>query len=378
MSKQNSIIAGVLVAAVILGGIFLNHRNNTLAQQPHQKIKIGIVTMTTGNLAFLGDNVVKSAKLAAEELGRENDIEFIVEDVGDLDGQGTKAISAVRKLITTDHVAYIIDGMTSNGTLAVAPILDETKTVAVTPLTGGSNVDAAAEYLFRNGPSDIKAGTQPARDLTEKFGFKKVAVLSDNADYTTDIAKHFRTAFTGEIVSDQLVKPDGSDYRTELLKVKLTAPEALVINTATGVSARYIVKQARELGITAPIFANFIAFGPDLLTYAGSAADNMYVYMPEFNGDAADVKQFLAAYQTKYGAESPIAFHTTGTYDAVKMGIEAVDHVGYDGAKIHNYLLANIKNWHGFNGTVSFDAQGNAGTGFLLKQNHSGMLVDVK
>lgn len=377
MTKQKSIIAVVIIAVVVLGGIFFTQRGSQKPPQP-EKIKIGIVTMTTGNLAFLGDNVVKSARLAAEKLDRAQNIEFIVEDVGDLDGQGTKAISAAHKLIDTDHVQFIIDGMTSNGTLAIAPILDQTKVVAVTPLTGGENIDTAAEYLFRNGPSDIKAGTLPARDLAQKFGFTKVALLSDNADYTTDIAKHFRATYTGDIISDQLVKPDGNDYRTELLKIKAAAPQALVVNTADGVSSKYIVKQARDLGITAPIFANFIAFGPDLLKYAGAAADDMYVYLPEFNGNTPEVKEFMTAYKTKYGADSPIAFHATGTYDAVKMGLEAIDHVGYDGVKIHDYLLANIKNWHGFNGAVSFDARGNSGTGFVLNQNKNGVLVEVK
>lgn len=370
-------IIWIAIIVVVVGVLVWVGNRNTSAPQTSEPIKIGIITMQTGNLAFLGENVVNSAKLAVEKLGRANDVKFIVEDVGNLDGQGKAAVSAAQKLINVDKVQFIIDGMSSNGTLAVAPIVNAAKVVMITPLTGGQNVDESGEYVFRNGPSDILGGVIPAKNMTEKFGFKKVALMTDNAEYTLDIVKHFKRTFAGTIVSDQTVQPDGNDYRTDLAKVKTANSEAIFLNTATGVSARYIIKQARELGINVPIFANFIAYGPDLISVAGPAAEGVYIYDPEFNQTSPEVASFLADYKKEFGFEPPIAFHTTGTYDDVKMGLEAIDAVGYDGQKIHDYLLKNIQNWKGFNGTVSFDAQGNSGTGFILKQIKNGKLVVV-
>ncbi|OGH62109.1 MAG: hypothetical protein A2848_01375 [Candidatus Magasanikbacteria bacterium RIFCSPHIGHO2_01_FULL_50_8] len=77
MEKQTKIVAAVIVAAIVIGGIFFIQRGAQKTSQP-EKIKIGIVTMTTGNLAFLGDNVVKSARLAAEKLGRAQD-DYIIQ-----------------------------------------------------------------------------------------------------------------------------------------------------------------------------------------------------------------------------------------------------------------------------------------------------------
>jgi ABC-type branched-subunit amino acid transport system substrate-binding protein len=91
-----------------------------------EKIKIGIMTPITGGLAFLGENIVKSAELARDELGYIERIEFIVEDAGKL-GNGGETISAYRKLVDVDKVQIIIDGMTSDGTLAVAPLLEKDK-----------------------------------------------------------------------------------------------------------------------------------------------------------------------------------------------------------------------------------------------------------
>ncbi len=372
--KRIHIVLGIIV--LLIAGVVLWNMKTPSPTHTSTKIKIGILTMTTGNVAFLGENVIKSAQLAAEKLGRADDIEFVIGDVGNLEGQGQSAISAAEKLINVDKVSFIIDGMLSNGTLAAAPVINASKVVAVTPLTGGQNIDDSGEYIFRNGPSDILGGTIPAEQFTQKFGYKNVALLTDNAEYTLDIVKHFRDTFTGKIVSDQTIKPDSTDYRTELIKAKAANPDALFINTATGVSARYVIKQARELGITVPIFTNFLAYGPDLISLAGKSAEGVYVYDPEY--DQASANELLSAYKAKFGTDSPIAFHTTGTYDALKMGLEAIDKVGQDGSKIHDYLLKNIQNWKGFNGTVSFDAKGNSGTGFTLKQIQDGKLINVK
>jgi branched-chain amino acid transport system substrate-binding protein len=363
----------IIIVLVVLFGVDKNQKPQNLG-----KIKIGIITMQTGGLAFLGENIINSAKLAAQKLGRADDVEFVIEDVGNLEGQGQSAVSAAQKLVNVDKVQFVIDGMTSNGTLAAAPVINAAKVTMITPLTGGQNIDESGEYIFRNGPSDILGGVIPAKDMTDKFGFKKVALITDNAEYTLDIVKHFRDTFTGTIVSDQVVQPDGKDYRTDLTKIKTTNPEAIFLNTATGVSARYIIKQARELGVKVPIFANFLAYGPDLLSVAGSSAEGVYIYDPEFDQTSSDVADFLTEYKKEFGFDSPITFHTIGTYDDVKMGLEAIDAVGYDGQKIHDYLLKNIQNWKGYNGTVSFDAQGNSGTGFILKQIKDGKLVVVK
>jgi branched-chain amino acid transport system substrate-binding protein len=371
------IIIGIIIIALLL--VFGSQPNKAQLIQEVDSMKIGIVTMTTGNLAFLGENIVNSARLAASDLEKNGiRVEFIVEDVGDIGGQGRSAIAAVQKLITVDKVQYIVDGMTSNGTIAVSSVVNTAQVPMVTPLTGGENIDLAGEYVFRNGPSDIIAGTLPAKQLTEKFGFKKVALLTDNAEYTLDIAKHFKKEFTGSIVLDERVEPDKTDYRSSIARIRSADADAILINTSTGVSARYLVKQIREQGITAPIFANFLAYGPELISVAGQYAEGVYIYDPEFRESDAAVQELLKRYKTTYGHDTPIAFHSTGTYDAVMMGVQAVQGAGYDGVKIQNYLLQNIQNWSGMNGVVSFDTNGNSGAGFVLKQIRGGELVLVR
>lgn len=364
------LIAVILIVAIAV--LFINSYLTGYVVKEN-KIKIGIMTPTTGNLAFLGENVVRSAELSVKDLGYEGEVELIVEDAGQLGAKNT--IASYRKLVDVDKVQIIIDGMTSDGSMAVTPLLLKDKVVMITPLTGGENIDNASEYLFRNGPSDIIAGTKPAKDIYEKFGNKRVALLTDNAEYTIDISKHFRKTFKGEIVSDQIITPDLTDYRTEVSKVMSNNPDAIVINTASGTSAAYIIKQLYEAGNKKPIFTNFLAYNENTLNVAGNAINGVYIYDPEFDESSVETQNFFKKYKETYGTSPTIPFHTTGTHDAIKMSVEAVDNVGYSGQAIRYYLLKNIKDWKGMNGVVSFDEKGNTKTGFVLKQIKDGKAV---
>ena len=350
---------------IITGALVLSN----VSHEP-EKIKIGIMTPLSGDLAFLGQNIVRSAELAIQELGYQDKVKLIIEDAGQLDKE---SIAAYKKLVEIDHVQIIIDGMTSDGTMSIAPLIDQDKIVMITPLTGGENIDNAAEYLFRNGPSDVLAGTKPAKEIFER-GLNNVALITDNAEYTLDISKHFRKEFKGTLVYDEKIAFDTKDFRAEISKFQSKNPQAIVINTATGNSAAYIIKQLYESENKKPIFANFIAFNANTLEIAGeSAFEGVYIYDPEFNEDSKLTKDFFMKYKEKYGNNPPIPFHTTGTYDAIKMSLEAIN----KGEDIHNYLLNEIQNWEGMNGKISFDEKGNTKTSFVLKQVKEGKLVRV-
>lgn len=365
-----SIISILLIAFIGLSftGYFTLNKNT-------EKIKIGIMTPLTGPSSFLGENIVRSAELTLKELGYQDKVELIIEDSGQL-SSGNNTLNSYNKLVNIDKVSIIIDGMTSDGTMAIAHLLEKDKVVMITPLTGGENIDNASSYLFRNGPSDILAGKKPAEEIYSNFGYKKVVLFTENAEYTLDISKHFKNTFKGEIVLDQVVLSGKKDYRTEVSKLINKDFDAIIINSQDGISSGYIIKELKEFGINKPIFGNFLTYTQNTIDIAGEQSlEGIYIYDPEFCESLDLTINFLEKYKEEYKTESPIKFHTTGTYDAIKMVIEAVEVVGEDREKVREYLLENINNWQGMNGNVSFDENGNTQTGFVLKQVKNGKLV---
>lgn len=373
MNKK--IILFSIISILLIAFIGFSFTGYLTLKENDQKIKIGIMTPLTGPSAFLGENIVKSAELAIKELGYEDKVILIIEDSGQL-SSGNNTLNSYNKLVNIDKVDIILDGMLSDGTMSIASLLEKDKVVMITPLTGGKNIDNASEYLFRNGPSDIIAGTRPAKEIYFDFGYKQVVLFTENAEYTLDISKNFKNSYKGEIVLDQIILSGRKDYRTEVSKLINKDFDAIVINSQDGISSGYIIKELKELGINKPIFGNFLTYTQNTIDIAGEQSlEGLYIYDPEFSENEKLTIDFLEKYKEEYNIESPIKFHTTGTYDAIKMFLEATENVGYDGERIRDYLLENIQDWQGMNGIVSFDENGNTETGFVLKQVKNGKLV---
>lgn len=334
-------------------------------------VKIGVITPLTGDFAEMGENIRDSAILALEELDPNGKYKLIIEDAGNV-GEGRKAVSAYRSMSLRGDPQVIISGMASDAMLAVTPIYNEQEVVSFYPPTGGENIDQSGEYIFRIGPSDILAGQRPAEEIYA-MEYKRVVLITDSAEYTTDISRHFRNNYKGEIILDESVPSNLNDYRTTITKALETEADAIVINSASGNSAGYMIKHIRETGSNIPIVANFLAFWPGSKTIAGDYLNDAYIYDPEFN--YARAEDLLQRYEKRFGKQSPIPFQTAGTYDAIRMTIEAIEAVGNDGPAIREYLLENIQGWEGYNGVVSFDENGNSGTGFIRKVVRDGELV---
>ncbi|MEK6960457.1 MAG: ABC transporter substrate-binding protein [Nanoarchaeota archaeon] len=361
-----------LITGCASGGTGITGR----AAQPAEKTKIGVVTPLSGDAAFLGQNVLRSAELTLKYYNLSDQIELVTEDV-QCAGHGADAVKAASRLIDIERVQAVIGGACSDETLAMAPLFNSAKVPYITPLTGGQNIDEAGEYVFRNGPSDIRAGTRPAQEILSRFKIRNTALVTDQAAYTKDIAQHFKDEYRGNIIFEADVPVGESDLRTTAAKIKASGAEGVLILTQDGVSAAYLIKQLREEGSDAKIFSNFIAFSPKLTAIAGDAAEGAYIYDPEFEESNPDVKKFLEEYKKKWGMDSPIPFHTTGTRDAIIMITQAADARGNHGERIHDWLLAYVREWSGFNGNATFDKQGNTQTGFVLKQVRGGKLEPI-
>jgi len=191
---------------------------NRQSASNNQPIKIGISTMLSGDWASLGDNIVNAAKLAVADINSSGGIngrqvQLVVQDSG-LDSK--TGLSAAQKLIDTDGVKYIIGGTSSNGTMAAAPVVNKDHVIYMTPVSGGTDIDGAGEYVFRTANSDLLAGTDLAQ-AAYKLGYRKVDTITEVTSYTLDIDKTFDSTFKdqgGVISVAEQFQPGTTDFRT--------------------------------------------------------------------------------------------------------------------------------------------------------------------
>lgn len=361
----------IIIAIVVLVGVYfvLNKKPDESSKGP---IKIGVASLLSGDYSVVGENIRETAHLVADQVNANGGINGrqIILIVEDSKVDSKSGLSAVSKLVNVDGVKYIIAGMTSNGTIASAPLANEKKVLLFTPVTGGKNVDDAGEYVFRMANSDSLAGRDIARGMA-KLGFKNIAVVSDVTDYTVSIRDSFVAEvgnLGGKVVLNEEFQPGAKDLRSVVIKAKGASPGAILVLSQTGISGAVFIKQAREQGINVPFFSDFtMVTNGDAKKIVGNF-DGVYFADPAYNADNSELKAFFDSYNKKYGHMPQIPFHSASTYDSLQILVKAIKAAGDDSQKVHDYILGTTKNYKGFMGTYSLDDKGNSNLGFVIKR----------
>lgn len=341
------------------------------AATPKGIVKVGVPTVLSGDLAVLGENIVKTVETYRRHFLRHR-IEFLFEDArkNSLDG-----LRAYQKLINFDHVDMLIGGTTSNGSLAAKALINSSRTPMITPLTGGSNIDKAGPYIFRIGNSDILNGYQQA-ELFAAQGLLRVALLTEETEYTQDISNFFLQRFAelgGKVVLSENFLPETTDFKPIIGRILNKRPQALLVSTQTGLAFGDFLKHFTQLGANLqnmPVHTNFVAASnPDAFTAAGAAIYGVHYLAPLYDHNNSRLKEFFAAYQLDHGHAPSIPFHSAGTVDALDMLQKYLDSKpAFTKEAFQAHLLTNIRNYQGLMGRYSFDADGNANIGFTSAQ----------
>lgn len=134
-------------------------------KQPETKeLKIGCITILTGEVATYGRETKQGLDLAIDEANKSGilggkKIKVIYED-DQIDPRiGTQAIN---KLITIDKVPIIIGAFSSRVTLAIAPIAERNKTVLLSASATADSIKDAGDYIFRIVPANKIQGAAAA------------------------------------------------------------------------------------------------------------------------------------------------------------------------------------------------------------------------
>ncbi len=379
LSKSASIkwIVSIAVLVAVIFVVISNLHKSTDAGP----IKIGVSTILSGDFAAAGVNMVNAAKLATADINASGGIhgrqvELLIQDAG---WDSKTGLAAAQKLINVDGVKYIIGGTSSNGTIASAPLANSQHVIYMTPVTGGANVDDAGEYIFRTANSDLLAGHDLAQAVA-KFGYKRVAIITEVTEYTLDIKKTFESTLPSlgsTAVDSEEFQPGTTDFRTIATKVQSSKPDAILVLSQTGVGGAYFVKQAKEIGIKAPFFSDFTFVTNDNAKKIVGSFDGMYFADAAYDSTSSSSVAFFERYSKTYGTASLIPFHAASTYDSMMMLADGLRAAGDNSAKVHDWLLGNIKNWNGLMGTYSLDAKGNSDLGFVIKVMKNGNPIPV-
>ncbi len=223
-------------------------------------------------------------------------------------GKASEAETVARKMIESDKVFAILGGGLSN----VAIVVGGEAQRGSTPYLNGSAaspkiIDAKSRWVFNGATIDIRDIAENDIDfIGDYLKVKKVAVMNGADEFSQTLADNvvrgIKDRFGVETLTQQRYNPGDTDFSSQLLAVRRSAPEH-VLMFGLYVEAARAVKQARELGIRTPVKGDTSMMNSGFLTVAGPAAEGVVVdYVPPyFNGNAAPAMvEFEARYKKRY------------------------------------------------------------------------------
>lgn len=237
-------------------------------------------------------------------------------------------------------------------------------------------ISQAGDYIFRDYPSDLYQGSFSAEYIYNQLSKKKVVILYAKSDWGNGIKDVFAKKFKelgGTIVAEEGYEQTSRDLRTQLTKIKSANPELVYFLGYTEASIPGI-KQAKELGLSAPLFGGDAWDDSKIWTDAGSAGEGaMYsvVYAP-LNND------FKTKMRVKVGNDE-ITVCTPQAYDAVKLISKVIEKVGTNAEAIKNELY-KINYTGGVSASeIKFDSNGDfVGANYIIKVVRNGKAIEMK
>jgi len=311
-------------------------------------VRIGEFASLTGKEAAFGQSSHKGTLLAIEDLNAAGGVlgrklELICEDNRTTPGESA---TVVQKLISRDQVVAILGEVASGRSLEAAPICQK-----------------MGDYIFRVCFTDPFQGRLLAEFARRTLKASQVAVLTDvAAPYSVGLAQYFTEPFVaggGKVVMEKNFSSGDKDFKPQLTAIKAANPQAIFVPSYY-TEAGLIAVQARQLGITVPLFGGDGWEAPELIQIGKEALEGTY-YSTHYSAEDANplVQEFVKKFRAKNNGETPDAMAALG-YDSAMVLVDAIKRAGStEGPKIRDALAAT-KDYVGVTGNTTMDGQRNA------------------
>lgn len=245
----------------------------------------------------------------------------------------------------------------------------------ISPSSTNPKVTQTGNFIFRVCFIDPFQGTVMANFATKTLKAKKVAIFKDvKSDYSIGLAKFFKEGFTaagGQIPVELDYNGSDKDFKAQLTTIKAAQPDAVFVPGYYS-AVSLICIQAKQLGLTVPLFGGDGWEGPDLVNIGKDAVEGDYFsthYAPEV--DTPESKAFVDAYKKRFNGKVPDAMAALG-YDSAMILADSIKRAGTtDGAKVRDAIAAT-KNFSCVTGKTTINADRDATKPAVIMQVKNG------
>ncbi len=279
----------------------------------------------------------------------------------------TEAVTAAQSLVSKG-VKAVVGSYGSGVSIAAGEIFAEAQIPAMGASCTNPQVTFGNDYYFRVAFLDPFQGTVMANYAFQN-GAKTAAVITQlGDDYSSGLGSFFVTAFTklageGSVVSQEQFQTNQTDFKAILTNIKAVGPDVIFAPSSI-VTAPLIIKQARELGITATIMGGDTWENATIIENAGADSEGVVLstFFDEADPATAEAESFVKGFKEYLVANNQpdiipaVSALGYDAYLAILTAIKNADSV--DPNAIRDALVTT--EFDGVTGHISFDENGDA------------------
>lgn len=323
-----------------------------------EAVKIGLITTLSGPGGYLGADIRDGFQLAAEMGGGKLGgvpVQVLVEDDGFKPGQGKQIAD---KFLKTEKIRLITGIVFSNIVGATVPDILDAGAIYVSPNAAPSNFsgkDCNKNYFVVSWQNDSlhESAGQNATNL----GYRKAFILGPNYQAGKDALAGFKRYFKGEIAGEIYTRLDQTDYAPEMAQIRAAQPDVVFQFHPGGLGISFM-RQYQQAGLlgTIPMVVAAPSMDTVILKAIGDAAIGVNVssqWNADFDNEAN--KQFMAAWQKKFGSDRLPTFYASQGYDTALAIGAALKGVNGDLSNSDAFDTAMLKaDFHSVRGAFKF------------------------
>ncbi len=298
-------------------------------------IKVGVIGTMSGPYALFGKNFKMGIDAWVAEHGNKvgnHTVEFIYRDEESPNPAKSKALA--QELLVKDKVQYLAGVYFTPDAMAIAPLLDESKTPLVVMNAATSAIVQKSPYIVRTSFT-MWQNTVPAAKVAKTNGSKKVAIAVSDYGPGIDAEAAFKKTFEAEggtVVEAIRMPLNTTDFGPIMQRIKDSGADTIFTFLPAGPPTLGFVKAYIDNGLKAGgvklMSTGDVVTEPDLPTIGDAGIGILSTYHYAVSHDSPENKAFIAQIVKDGGKLDEITMTSVAAYDGARViykMIEATD-----------------------------------------------------
>jgi branched-chain amino acid transport system substrate-binding protein len=325
-------------------------------------IKVGIIGTMSGPYALFGQNFKMGIDAWVAQHGSkvgDHEVEFIYRDEESPNPAKSKALA--QELLVKDKVQYLAGFYFTPDAMAVAPLLEESRTPMIVLNAATSAIVEKSPYIVRTSFT-MWQNTVPAAEVAHKNGSKKVAIAVSDYGPGIDAENAFKKTFEadGGTVTEAIRMPlNTTDFSPIMQRIKDSGADTIFTFLPAGPPTLGFVKAYIDNGLKASgvklMSTGDVVTEPDLANIGESGIGIVSTYHYAVSHDSPENKAFLDQIVKDGGKLDEVTMTSVAAYDGARLIYKMIE--ATNGQRDPEKAVAAVKGlkWVSPRGPVSID-----------------------